>query len=121
MSAPGAIEPELGQERVLDTGLGRAAELVVVLDPVPLRKAAKVADELGAPHVLGGDEVIGHEDDALRIEHARRADPLERPHGERAGDVVHHHEIARHRRERSGLCVARPVTCEDLRRQACGA
>ena len=92
-----------------------------MLDPVPLREPAQVGGELGAPHILGRDEVIGHEDDALWIEHTARADSLERSHGERAGDVVHHHEVARHRRERSGLCVTRSMAGEDLRRQAGGA
>jgi len=95
----GDDDPLLGEEGVLDPG---AAHVEVVREPLFPGELPEELRMLGRLDVLVGGEMVGHEDDARRVEDAPGARLPELLDRDRGGDVVAegdvhrgHHDLAR--------------------------
>ena len=86
----GAHDALLGQQRVLDA---HAADLEVVRDALLAGEVARYLGLLGALDVLVRRVVVGHEADAVRVEHVLASQLAERLDGDGRGDVVRQHEV----------------------------
>ena len=99
----------LDEDGVLDP----AAALVVEHDALLVAPVLQPLLEAGRADVLGGDEVVGDDDDLRRVEDPLDAHPLERLDRHRAGDVVRQHEVAAEHHDVAGRDVVDVGVVED--------
>ena len=102
----------LGQQRVLDAG---ATLLPVVGDSLLAGEIAHLLGLLGALDILVRRVVVGHQADAVAVEHALRSQLAEHVDGDGGGDVVRkdYVEVAFDQLARADLVHA-GVRCQDL-------
>ena len=107
-----ADHSEFRQQRMLDAA---AAGFVVMRDAMLAGEVAHHGDGARRGHVRRGGEVVGYQDDALRVEGTGGTHGTELLEGQRAGDVVQQNYIGADGGDGAGVDGFRPL--HRMRRQ----